>query len=497
MGNEPPEVAGEVQKNMYRNRCGVRLGAHNAPDGEEAHNLFSAWEQIAPLLAYVEEDPTWQEVVGLRTLLRTLYSLIPGVPRPSCRRVAAAFREHCCGESGSHYLLFLEEDCDAMLERADACGVGLAAVSGDVVESTNYILKNGYNGHSARGGGAGKSVVEREAMVVQQVWEWWFLTFDLPWLQYNTSHTAACTAASLLRTTAQAPSTHAPSATQLSYSSPIHGRRRAKEAAGGEPKGDPGHSGRLSVCCCSRSYCVYNSAFIKPKLPSFMNYESIYELMNYEPLLQTNYEQCPPCPQEQRLATHAPAAPPPQAAPPPPPPPQAPPPPRAHPQPHAARPVSASRPAANSWSEESTDSSEQERKRRKEEKKKQEKKRKKEKKKEGKRKQKEAAGGRGFEGGGGRDRPRGGEGLDRGHDSGGGRKRGGFGCDPVGEGGCRPCMGPQPGQPAQRGDPPLGARSAGQWALPPCSPFFEPRGDLRYPALGILPPVVAPHPQQG
>ena len=81
VGNHPHEVAGEVQKILYRNRCGVRLGAHNAPDGVEAHNLFWAWEQIAPLLAYVEEDPTWQVVVGLRTLLRTLYSLIPVVPR--------------------------------------------------------------------------------------------------------------------------------------------------------------------------------------------------------------------------------------------------------------------------------------------------------------------------------------------------------------------------------------------------------------------------------
>ena len=72
VGNHPPEVAGEVQKNLYRNRCGVRLGAHNAPDGEEADNLFWAWEQMGPLLAYVEEDPTWQAVVGLRTLLRTL-----------------------------------------------------------------------------------------------------------------------------------------------------------------------------------------------------------------------------------------------------------------------------------------------------------------------------------------------------------------------------------------------------------------------------------------
>ena len=84
MGNHPREVGGEVKKILYHNRCGVRLGAHNAPDGEEAHNLFRAWEQIAPLLAYVKEDATWQAVVEMRTLPRTLYSLIPVVPHPSC-----------------------------------------------------------------------------------------------------------------------------------------------------------------------------------------------------------------------------------------------------------------------------------------------------------------------------------------------------------------------------------------------------------------------------
>ena len=169
VGNHPHEVAGEVQKIMYCNRCGVRLGVHNVPDGEEAHNLFCAREQIAPLLACVKEDPTWQAVGGLRTLLRTLYSPIPVVARPSCRIVAAAFREHCCGQSGSHYLLLLEEDCDAMLESANACGVGLAAASGDVVDSTNYTLKKGCNGHSSRGAGVGKNAAEREAMVVLQV----------------------------------------------------------------------------------------------------------------------------------------------------------------------------------------------------------------------------------------------------------------------------------------------------------------------------------------
>ena len=42
VGNHPSEVAAEVPKSLYHNRCGVRLGAHNAPNREEAHNLFSA-----------------------------------------------------------------------------------------------------------------------------------------------------------------------------------------------------------------------------------------------------------------------------------------------------------------------------------------------------------------------------------------------------------------------------------------------------------------------
>ena len=49
-------------------------------------------------------------------------------------------------------MLFLEEPCDTMLGSADACGVGLAAALGDVVESTNYIFKKRCNGHSSRGG---------------------------------------------------------------------------------------------------------------------------------------------------------------------------------------------------------------------------------------------------------------------------------------------------------------------------------------------------------
>ena len=41
----------------------MRLGAHNAPHREEAHNLFWASEEIVPL-AYVQDDPTYRRPSG-------------------------------------------------------------------------------------------------------------------------------------------------------------------------------------------------------------------------------------------------------------------------------------------------------------------------------------------------------------------------------------------------------------------------------------------------
>ena len=129
-----------------------------------------------------------------------------------------------------------------MIESGDACGVGFAAVSGDVVESTHYILNKGYNGHSPGCGGAGKSAREREAMVVQQYLEWWCLTFDLPLLRYNTPHRGVHR-----RFTSKH---HPPSIlhpTKLYYSSRIDGGRQADEVAAGESEGHPRPSGMLSI----------------------------------------------------------------------------------------------------------------------------------------------------------------------------------------------------------------------------------------------------------
>ena len=76
-------------------------------------------------------------------------------PRPQCRAVAAAFREHCAPESPSHYLLFSEEDATPLLE--DIWPFGMAMFSKSIVESLNRFLKEAFNEHSAQGGGKQKA----------------------------------------------------------------------------------------------------------------------------------------------------------------------------------------------------------------------------------------------------------------------------------------------------------------------------------------------------
>ena len=124
---------------------------------------------------------------------------------------------------------------------------------------TNDSLKKGYNAHSSRGGGAGKSVVEREAMVVQQVSKWWFLTFELPLLHYKTPHTAACTAASLLSTTPK----HPPPKRPLRPS--FITLRPSMEAAEPRKLLEESQKATLApVVCCLSAFVRVHIAFIIP-----------------------------------------------------------------------------------------------------------------------------------------------------------------------------------------------------------------------------------------
>ena len=180
----PKENVNALQRVLYQARTSVKLGASTAPDGEEADALFLLWDELGPLLDYIPEDGEWQAVVAMRDLLRELYT--DKRPRGDLRvaEVARAYQAHCCKEAcQSSYVLYLEEDVTEAVVNARRLGVGLGAVCADVVESLNAISKRAYNDHSRPGGGggdAGGNPTRTEGEVGSQVWEWWFLKFDLP-----------------------------------------------------------------------------------------------------------------------------------------------------------------------------------------------------------------------------------------------------------------------------------------------------------------------------
>ena len=221
----PKDTAAAVQRQLYQARTGVKLGATESPNGEESRALFLAREELGPMLAYTPEDPERQAVVAMRELLRALYTDTPTTTDLDGAAVARKYREHCCKATcRSNYLLYLEEDVTEALANAAGLGLGLGAVSANVVESLNAILKKAHNDHTARGGGGGMpgaSNLEREGEVVLKAWEWWFLKFDLPLRTQGTPHTELCTMATLM-------ATHSPPPLALPHSpptliSPIHG----------------------------------------------------------------------------------------------------------------------------------------------------------------------------------------------------------------------------------------------------------------------------------
>ena len=66
--------------------------------------------------------------------------------------------------------------------------------------STPSLSAHTMTTRAGAGGIPGATQLEREGEVVSQVWEWWFLNFDLPLRNHGTPHTAPCTMAKRMAT---------------------------------------------------------------------------------------------------------------------------------------------------------------------------------------------------------------------------------------------------------------------------------------------------------
>ena len=219
---------------LHEHRTGCRLGKYCSPDGEETSRLFAAWPDVALLLSVGPEEPLYRAVMGMAKLLKDLYHTYQVGIRPQCRAAAAAFRKHCAPRSASHYLLFLEEDADRVLD--DIWPFGLAMFSNDIVESLNRFLKQAFNEHSAPGGGRqtatgtasygrSQASIDSGADALRQVLQWVFLYFQIHLHQHDVVRHVPCVAKAALQTTHSAPP---PFLSSLLSSAPIHGRARQR-----------------------------------------------------------------------------------------------------------------------------------------------------------------------------------------------------------------------------------------------------------------------------
>ena len=223
-----------IQAVLHEHRTGCRLGKDCSPHGEETSRLFAAWPDVALLLSVGPEEPLYRAVMGMAKLLKDLYHTYQVCTRPQYRAAAAAFREHCAPRSASHYLLFLEEDADRVLD--DIWPFGLAMFSNDIVQSINRFLKHAFNEHSARGAGRqtptgtasccrSQASIDSDADALRQVLQWIFLYFHIHLHQHEAVRHVPCVPRAALETIPSAPSPFLGSL--LSYA-PIHGRARQR-----------------------------------------------------------------------------------------------------------------------------------------------------------------------------------------------------------------------------------------------------------------------------
>ena len=244
-GDEVSRAA--IQAVLHEHRTGCRLGKGCSPDGEETSRLFAAWPDVALLLSVGPEEPLYRAVMGMAKLLKDLYHTYQVGTRPQCRAAAAAFREHSAPRSASHYILFLEEDADRVLD--DIWPFGLAMFSNDIVESLNRFLKQAFNEHSARGGGRqtatgtasygrSQASIDSDADALRQVLQWVSLYLHIHLHQHDVVPHVPCVPRAALETTPSAPP---PFLSSLLSSAPINGRARQRRYDANDVGASEGH----------------------------------------------------------------------------------------------------------------------------------------------------------------------------------------------------------------------------------------------------------------
>ena len=228
-----------LQRVLTEMKTGFTVGSTSAPDGEDTHRLFAAWELIAEVLGLDPCSELHKAVVGIREMLKAMYVTKQARPleRDYCAKRVRAFERHCMEPGkGGHYISLLKHDFDLLMHHIYP--FGLALFCNDVIESLNRFLKLAYTEHSSRGGGAladdgidpGTGLPNKhfyaQSTNLVQCFEWVFLYFDIYLVVHGHPRPRASQATAAFEpSVARAPTLRPPHRTAL----PI-GTRRSQQA---------------------------------------------------------------------------------------------------------------------------------------------------------------------------------------------------------------------------------------------------------------------------
>ena len=173
-----PATRDHVQDHFNCAKTKISLKGHASPDGEETWLLLANWRHIGKTMKL--PNHVIDVVVQMAYLLTALQSWEFNSNALNCKSIAEKFRRTIFPTIRSPYLLWLHFDAPEVLKNLHPWGCGM--LSGDIVESLNYLLKHHFLCSSGRRGGKGTRT-ERDTRLVTQALERLFLAKEMPRLQ--------------------------------------------------------------------------------------------------------------------------------------------------------------------------------------------------------------------------------------------------------------------------------------------------------------------------
>ena len=148
-----PHQGDQAQELLSKAKTNIALKGRSQPDGEEVWRLLANWSVIAKVMILRSQA---RALLGQMSVLLThMYrgEFHSGVLK--CAGVAKCFQRIICPTVRSQYSLWLRKDAKRVFTSIRPWAA--AMICGDIVETINYIHKDGFLGQSARAGG-GKDV---------------------------------------------------------------------------------------------------------------------------------------------------------------------------------------------------------------------------------------------------------------------------------------------------------------------------------------------------